>query len=239
MMPYDPPKSTVADIDVDEYRDPHFLAQWTVWLCYAQIALSLLAIISGLVERQVVNGLGAGTLDAGDPLVTASDERQRVVAILQLGFYVVGGVFGLMWIHRMCFNARIRARHMAFTPGWSVGWYFIPIATWWKPFQAMKEIWQTSVEQAGPRGREAEGLLAAWWTLWLVNMFSGQITARLQLKMDDLDSVLSANLFALIDDVVNIPLFVVFILMVQRLTAMQEYAHENPQAQAPDLRGFA
>ena len=38
------------------------------------------------------------------------------------------------------------ADHESFTPGWSVGWFFVPIMNPWKPFQAMREIWQASAE---------------------------------------------------------------------------------------------
>lgn len=241
-MNYEAPKARLDDIDSGEYRDPKTLAQWAIWLLYAEIVISVVAIVSGIIERQVLLGLQAGSFEsnaAATSAATVSDTRQALVGGAQFILFVIGGVLCLRWIHRMAYNARIKARVMQFTPGWSVGWYFIPIAYWWKPFQAMKEIWEKSVEQAGPEGREAARLLGTWWTLWIIESILGNASFRMTMGAAGIERVLAANFVTLLSDVVDIPLCIVFILMIRRLTAMQEYAHENPEAmaQVPDLRG--
>jgi len=52
------------------------------------------------------------------------------------------GVIFLRWIYRTNKNLHVlSSEHMTFSPGWSLGWYFIPVANLFKPYQAMKEIW--------------------------------------------------------------------------------------------------
>ena len=41
-------------------------------------------------------------------------------------------------------NARAFGSSMSISPGWAAGWFFVPIANLWMPYQAMKEIWQGS-----------------------------------------------------------------------------------------------
>jgi hypothetical protein len=50
-----------------------------------------------------------------------------------------------------------------FTPGWAVGWYFIPFANLWKPYQAMSFIRNEVAEQF--RGGNLVGL---WWLSYVV-----------------------------------------------------------------------
>ena len=70
------------------------------------------------------------------------------------------GILVLTWIHRANHNARqLGADDMRFTPGWAVGWYFVPIAWFWKPYQAMKEIWLASANPSDWRGRPVSPLL--------------------------------------------------------------------------------
>jgi hypothetical protein len=239
---YEVPKARLDDIDSGEYRDPKSIAQWATWLLYAEIAIALAAIFSGIIERQVLVGMQVGSFEsdaAATSAAEASDHRQALVGGAQLILFIIGGVLCLRWIHRMAFNARIKARVMQFTPGWAVGWYFIPIAYWWKPFQAMKEIWEKSVEQAGSAAREAGGLLGAWWALWVIKSILGNASFRMTMGAASLERLLGANFITLIGDALDIPLCIVFVVMIRRLTAMQEYAHENPaaMAQVPDLRG--
>lgn len=241
-MNYEVPKARLEDIQVDEYRDSASLAQWTQWLLCAQIAISVAAVWSGVIERetlQSIDGGQYGSEDASTQAAQLSDQRQAFVALGQIAIFILSGVFCLRWIHRMCHNARIRASHMEYTPGWSIGWYFVPIAYWWKPFQAMKEIWGKSVDQAGPRGVDSSGLLGVWWTLWIVNSLLSNASFRMSARPGGIDGALAANVVNITSDLLAIPLAVVFIVMVKRLTAMQEYAHENPidPATAPAIPG--
>ena len=72
----------------------------------------------------------------------------------------------LIWIHRL--SSRLRAQSeikMRYTPGWAVGWFFVPVANLFMPFQAVKEIW-TVVHRGTSRG---SWILGLWWGLWLLS----------------------------------------------------------------------
>jgi len=88
------------------------------------------------------------------------------VESIELVLWIVLTIVFLQWIYRTNKNLHVLSSwSMRFTPGWAIGWYFIPIANLFKPYQAMKEIWQVS-------HREANGnhmLLNWWWFLWIVS----------------------------------------------------------------------
>ena len=227
-MSYEAPKSRVEDQDAVGYRDSANLAQWTEWALWSKLVVSVLAIGTGIVERQLL--LGRADED---------EEALRFVAlssIAELLVFLVSGFLCLRWIHRMAHNARARASYMQYTPGWSIGWYFVPIAYWWKPYQAMKEIWGESEKQAGAQGVNGGVLLGWWWTLWIAVSVISNASFRLSMRSSSPETLLTVNTLDLTSNALEIPLAIVFIVMVRRLTAMQEYAHENPLAQTADLR---
>lgn len=92
------------------------------------------------------------------------------------GFRVLLGMAALTtaivvsrWIHRANSNARaLGAMEMAFTPRGAVGWYFVPIANLWKPYQAMREIWKASVGPLNWQRQRLSALLPCWWLLAIV-----------------------------------------------------------------------
>jgi hypothetical protein len=239
-MNYDPPKARLEDADAEAYRDPTALSQWTQWSLYALIVINVFAIVAALVLRSLLlePGFGLETTADQQSRAESADQRSMLIAAAQLVTFVVSGILCLVWIHRMAFNSRIRARYAEYTPGWAVGWYFIPIALWWKPYQAMKEIWKNSAEQAGPRGEEPRGLLGWWWTLWILVTQVSNAAFRTSLNADTVEGLVTSTTVAVVGDVIQIPLCIVFILIVKRLTAMQEYAHDNPLPQAQDLRAL-
>ncbi len=76
-----------------------------------------------------------------------------------------------------------RGHHdLAFTPGWAVGWYFVPIANLFKPIEAMRELWTTSLMHAAAEG--ADGRLGYWWGAWIVGNILSNIGVRLESSMD-------------------------------------------------------
>jgi hypothetical protein len=216
----------MADIAAGPIKDPTNLTSWTKLSLLAQVVISVIAIVSGALEFQMLQDVQAGTFDDDEnfeDLAIANDMRQGIVAIAQLLILVTSGVLILMWIFRANFNAhRLGAAGMGFSPGWAVGWYFIPVANLWKPYQAMKEIWQAS---ASPEHWESEGrsgLLPLWWTLWIVSIFVDNAALRLALRDDqDLEELFAANGVTLVSDFLAIPLAVVLLLVVRKVHRMQ------------------
>jgi hypothetical protein len=115
-----------------EYRDLTDLSRWTIRLLYADVILSVVALVSGALEFQLLQSLQGGAyasqeaaaMEAAD----ANDTRQQLIAWLELGLLIACAVAVLKWIYRANANARaLGAKDMKFTPGWAVGWYFVPI----------------------------------------------------------------------------------------------------------------
>ncbi len=113
-----------------------------------QVALALIAIGSNLMEYQLLTDFQNGVYFSQEMAVAgaeANDKRQQIIVFSYLAVFIISGILILKRIYQSNQNARyLGAKDMAFTPAWSIGIYFIPIVSLWKPYQAMKEIWQAS-----------------------------------------------------------------------------------------------
>lgn len=56
---------------------------------------------------------------------------------------------------------------MFISPGWAVGWYFVPFANLFKPLQAMKEIWLESNRAGTSYESRGSAILGWWWGLFV------------------------------------------------------------------------
>jgi len=215
----------MADYPADEYRDATSLNLWTLRFQYAHVALSVIAIFSGYMQLEVLHAMDVGAFESQEAMEAAAesnDLRQQIVAIFQVLVFIIAGVLSLKWIHRACFNARVRANHMQFTPGWAVGWYFIPFANLWKPYQAMKEIWETTAAQANKSMTEGGWLLGWWWTSWIVSNIFANAAFRMSLRAETIDEISAMTKVMLASDLVDIPLTILFIQIVRKLSSTQE-----------------
>ena len=138
----------------------------------------------------------------------------------------------------MNWNARaLGAADLEFTPGYAIGWYFVPIMAVFKPYQAMKEIWRASANPADWQTQSTPLLLPGWWLLWLVNGALGQFALRLGLKADDIPTYTDYNLVMLAADTAGIPLCMVFLVIVNRVMQMQNATYGAVRHSLPRMPG--
>src|SRR5207245_6095156 len=131
--------------------------------------------VLGLSVGAVSLATGNATKSDSDNL-SAIDIVEVASSLLAILTFIATGVPFLMWIYRGNLNVRaLGAEGMTFTPGWSVGWYFVPIAHLWKPYQAMKEIWKATQNPHAWATQEVGPVVIRWWTLWLLSNILGKM----------------------------------------------------------------
>jgi hypothetical protein len=100
--------------------------------------------------------------------------------------YVVSTVAAVAWVvwqHRAQTNvwAVAGSERPRVSPGWAVGWWFVPIANWWMPFVAMRELHRRSAQTAGRRRAGGSATLGAWWAFWLASAAAGFVAGGMLL----------------------------------------------------------
>lgn len=144
------------------------------------VRLAIIAyIVISLAEAAVAYGemAGAVNLESSDVVGVVAGIVYLLFAAVMIGSIVLVA----MWIYRA--HANLRAAGMdglEFTPGWAVGWYFIPFANLIKPFHAMRELWNRSLAEDGSYGQDADPKLKLWWGTWIVGNIASNVSMRLQ-----------------------------------------------------------
>ena len=145
-----------------------------------------------------------------------------MVGVAQSLNYLILTVLIAMWIYRANNNVRaLGAANMDFTPGWSVGWYFIPIASLWKPYQAMKEIWKASASPSSWSEQNVPSMLPWWWFFWIVSSWFGSVAFPLALRGETIDQLIAANIVGQLSEGMNIAASLLLLAIVKRVHAMQ------------------
>ncbi len=212
------------------FHDPTGLTKWTRRLLYAYIAFSLVGAWSHAGE--LLGGGGPESLAAllaGTPLL---DSLARLVETVwdlveTIAASVITAILVLVWTHRANYNARqLGAADMAFSPGWAVGWHFVPIAWFWKPYQAMREIWQASVSPSSWKRQAGSPLLVWWWGLWILTRWGVFVASELAVRIFDGASAETADAaIELSFAVLDVPLALVLLAIIGRVHQMQMRHH--------------
>lgn len=177
------------------------------------IALLIIAVAGGAFEYHTYTNLPEG-VDPSEEIF-AADIVTAVIGLTQAILGITLGITFLSWIYRINKNLNALAwDDMTYTPGWSIGWYFIPIANLFKPYQAMKEIWEVA-----HRGESSgQPLLGWWWGLWIVSSIVANAAIRLAFSdSPEISESMTPTIVYMISDGVDIPLSIVSLLMVTRI----------------------
>ena len=205
------------------FQDPTSLANWA----RALLCVSVVAEVVGIAHHARAYRSFAETGE-----VTASPELWAT-RILLWAAALTTAVLVSKWIYRANCNARaLGASEMAFTPGGAVGWYFVPIANLWKPYQAMREIWQASMSPSGWRRQQVSVLVPCWWLLGILgSSTAGVVTWAAQRGVDAIDARTAEHLGEAVAQGVLIPASLLLLVMISRIHDMQ-MAHYRRQLAA-------
>ncbi|MEJ8560442.1 DUF4328 domain-containing protein [Yoonia sp. GPGPB17] len=148
----------MADYIFTDLKKSGQRAVWATWAyAGAQVTFSFVHIYQNIVINRFLDGTaGVAELEQSDSVVIATS----------IGFLVI-------LVAALCVNGRflyLASRNAAainddpkmITPGWAVGWYFVPIANLWMPFKAMKQTWSRLIPSEAP-----PAWLGLWWFSWI------------------------------------------------------------------------
>lgn len=156
-------------------------------------------------------------IDRLPPALLEAWDKIALIGFVQMAVYFVAVVLVAKWTYRASANIHAGGRRLETSPPWAVGWYFIPFANLWKPYQALAEI-------ARAAGRQASDLpMGLWWGLWLATSISGNVSFRLSLRAVETNEIILASAFGLVSSATGIGAALVLRRIVMRITAAQTF----------------
>lgn len=183
---------------------------WLLW--YNKVYSDYLDNTSGVTELARLNRMDASQLGVGIGFI-----------VLTLAIYVING----RWIYLASSNAaQMVPSQTRIRPGWAVGWYFVPIASLWMPFKAMKETWAASVG-GGRLEAQVPTWVNVWWAAWVILTISDSVGSNLGVSPTATpEQYINGNIFLAITGVLWTIPAVLFLRIVRSVTANQGGAAE-------------
>jgi hypothetical protein len=200
------------------YRSPRTLSFWTTILFGAIVAVSALSALLGAAQFLLPYDLSA---EDGE-IISAWLIPQGLVMLLQFPLRIAVIVVFLVWLHRAYTNlTALKANYTEYSPGWAVGYWFIPILNIFRPLQVVQEVWRESDPEFDPElnflsaNMGTKPLLLAWWLCFLASNIAIRI----------LDAAVESEAFPVVAVVAGILTAVaayLAILVVREITARQD-----------------
>lgn len=199
---------------------------------YAFIIINILYLFGSVKEISSYSGFPKNAVPSADEVLSASF-LTSLSAVLYLICFIVTIILWCLWIRRTYQNLyAMGIQGLRQTPGWTVGWYFIPVALIWKPYEGMKDAWNACSVSAPPSGTSLQKLAAPsiikiWWMLWVFSSILSRSSSRFESRAHTAGELTSAAVIAIINALVDIVLTIVAIQLVKKLTERQEEKYHS------------
>jgi hypothetical protein len=227
----------VSATNQGEYRSASRLACWAATCSVANAITAVVAALLNAYQIALLNVLRCGgTIPSA--LAQAQDARQRVAAAFELGVGVVAIILLLIWLYRVSRNTwSLGVEGMRYTPGWSVGWFFVPLAGLVMPYNVVSELWQANSPNPTGQWRQAavSPVVGAWWAACVASAVIHYSPLQIMLggtKMTFMpdSSVWLNHLWEffwgrLLVNAVGIVMSVLTVVVIVRLTNLQKLRH--------------
>lgn len=113
---------------------------------------------------------------------TARTLLEAFLSLGELGVRIGTIIAFLMWLHLSARQTVALGLDIGETPGWAVGWWFVPFANLNRPYRVVRQM----VVALGGEGL-AEGLsMQLWWGMWLGGNIVGNIQGRMAVEREGL-----------------------------------------------------
>lgn len=131
----------------------------------AAAVVKALFVVSCLLQYVLLSRFSFTTEEAA-----ANDLRQGALALASPAVALTAIVILFVWLYRA--KKRVVALGMEggeYSPGLTVGAFFIPFLNLGLPFCAVRELWRASRNPRGWRDQSSHPLVGWWWASWLAN----------------------------------------------------------------------
>lgn len=202
-------------------------ARWVAILLVLIVVLDAVAALSDLAEIRLLDRIIAGELVSEDE-ADASDTRQAAIGLVQFVAYVVTAIVFIRWFRRAYRNlAPLGAERPRYASWWTIGGWFIPIWSAFRPKQVLNDIWRGSDPKLAPRndawqGGDVPALFLFWWVLFVVSTTADQVAFRLAFAGDSPEELRNGSVAYLVTDATDAVLAALAIVVVWMTTRRQE-----------------
>jgi hypothetical protein len=143
------------------------------------------ALVVDALQYRLIEGAVHGK-QPPQALAALYDSLEWMVGLVQIVLLIATAVAFCIWTFRAYKNLkRLRVGGLQHSPGWAVGYFFIPIVQWYKPSVVFVEMWKASDpkapidDPAAWQTSSSGALIGPWWICWIVSNLISSWSARL------------------------------------------------------------
>lgn len=213
--------------------DPNNVSDTSIdWFSRVVLFSCSITLIIELILAYQTNLLGSAIAALSQGIKNNSIQKMGTSFEITYWISIITGVatliLFLIWIYKS--YEKLQNFHpmseIRFSPGWAVGWFFVPFANLYKPFQIIRELFSKSQpSNASFAFRNGTLITSVWWILFLINnimsRFLDRNEGRLNISSPNFLKDFHSHLEAVtINEVINIASVLTMSFIIYKISKM-------------------
>jgi hypothetical protein len=157
------------------------LGRITLWTSIVFALQAVLMFGMGLSLALVPSLLS--TLADPEATPTGHELLFGLASVAWIALLIPGIVLFCVWVRWANMNAEdLVPSGLEFTPGWAVGWFFVPFANLYKPYHVVAEIYRASNPDSDPdywKISEVPSFIPLWWVSYIAFNVIRNVNSRI------------------------------------------------------------
>ena len=189
------------------------------------VGLYVLRLGSAFMQLDLLGKMARG-VDVPHEAAVANDARQGLLAAAGIVALLATAILCLVWLHRAYANLKLMgSKQTEITPGWAVGYWFIPFVNLFRPYMTVKELWQRSATgNAAGDLAAAPALIGLWWAAYVAAGFTGRAATMTSSGASQLQDLSNSTMWSLASNTMLVFAGIFLIMVVRQIDAAQRKA---------------
>ncbi len=209
-----------------KFKNHTGLTKVMVFFLYAYTFFTILLVFSTIYEYSLLLNIKQG-ITISIETVNSQNARQALLARAWGISMLITMICFCFWLYRADNNAlSLHPNETKNTPGWSVGWYFVPVVHLYAGYQSMNEIWKVSKNPVFWKEEITPTLIKWWWFFWILSNIIFTISSKIG-STKNIDAYMNLslmNIFAFIGQGICAYLL---ILIIKKIYIFQAHSYQS------------
>ena len=198
-------------------------AKWAEYLIWAMLFMSIITLISNYLQYNMLLKLQEG-INILYSKIEMNDIRVGIISLVYFVVYITSVVTFIRWFRRAYYNLHNRG-NASYEEGWAAGAWFVPIISLFRPYRIMQELDDKMAalieKHSSKKIKQSSVLIGLWWAWWVISNIYANITLRISWNAETLNETLKSTTFDMIYEVIHIPLAILAILVIRRVSGKE------------------
>lgn len=195
-----------------EFKSPKSLSQLTMITLFLLIFACIIDIFFEFKTISTLNNLANLNVEQ----LNQFKHQQTIFHGLHSFYLLIFWVFFMLWIFRYSKNTHyLSNKYLKYTPGWTVGYFFIPIVNFFRPHQAISELYFENTKF------NSRKLVNWWWATWIYSTVILRVVNTITKRTNDIDLIKSLGYTDICTYLVRIICYILLLKMMMIMNSKQ------------------